>query len=151
MTELRELCAAAGFANVRTYIQTGNALFETRLSASSVKKKLEHALGEHMGKPVGVLIRTASELEAIVQRVPFSRAAPNRVLILFLDDAPPESALADWVIPGREEVQLQGREIFIHFPEGMGQSKLKLPFSKIATARNLNTVSKLAALARDVR
>ena len=151
MTELRALCEAAGLANVRTYIQSGNALFESRLSASSVKKKLELALEEHMGKSVRVLVRSASELADIVQRSPFPEAPPNRVLILFMDDAPPKNALAQLVIPGREQVVLSGRELFIHFPEGMGQSKLKLPFSKIATARNMSTVSKLAALAREAR
>ena len=52
------------------------------------------------------------------------------------------------VIPGREEVRLSGREVFVHYPDGMGRSRLKLPFAKDATGRNLNTVQKLLALSR---
>ncbi|HEX7671698.1 MAG TPA: hypothetical protein VF395_19025, partial [Polyangiaceae bacterium] len=64
------------------------------------------------------------------------------------DEAPPASALSQLVIPGREEVALVGREIFVHYPEGQGSSKLKIPFAKTGTGRNLNTVVKLAAMAR---
>ena len=59
-----------------------------------------------------------------------------------------KSALADLAIPGREEIRLSGREAFVHYPDGSGRSKLKLPFAKDATGRNLNTVRKLLALGR---
>jgi uncharacterized protein (DUF1697 family) len=52
------------------------------------------------------------------------------------------------VAPGREEVKLDGREVFLHYPDGIGRSKLKLPLSRHGTARNVNTVARLAALAR---
>ena len=52
------------------------------------------------------------------------------------------------MIPGPEEVALVGRELFVHYPEGQGSSKLKIPFAKTGTGRNLNTVAKLAAMAR---
>jgi uncharacterized protein (DUF1697 family) len=56
--------------------------------------------------------------------------------------------LNDWKIPGRERLALHGRELFVHFPDGMGASKLKLPFADIGTGRNLNTVRTLLAMAR---
>jgi uncharacterized protein (DUF1697 family) len=150
MTELRALCEAAGLQRPRTYIQSGNVVFESRSAEAAIKKKLERALASHMGKPVGVMIRTVGELEAVVRRSPFADAPPNRVLILFLDAAPPRGALRGLVTDGGERVVGDGREIFIHYPNGMGKSKLKLPFAETGTGRNLNTVAKLALLAREL-
>jgi uncharacterized protein (DUF1697 family) len=149
MRELVTLCEAAGFTNVKTYIQSGNVLFESRLGEAKVKAKLEQLLAAKLGKPFGVLLRSAAELEAVVLHNPFEQAAPNRVLVLFLDEAPAKNALANLVIPANEEVKLHGREVFIHYPDGMGRSKLKLPFVATATGRNLNTVRKLAVMARE--
>jgi uncharacterized protein (DUF1697 family) len=150
MDELRELCEAVGFDNVSTYIQSGNVILRSELTASGVERKLERALRTKIGKPVGVHLRTPAELEAIVERNPFKQAAPNRLLVLFLDRSPPENALADLGIPGREEVELSGREVYIHYPDGMGRSKLKIPFAQEATGRNLNTVKKLLELSQAV-
>ncbi|MGH9460071.1 MAG: DUF1697 domain-containing protein [Vicinamibacteria bacterium] len=148
MSELRELCEDAGFENVATYIQSGNLVLTSKLAAAKVKQKLEAVLKKKMGKPVGVFLRTPAELEAVVGRNPFKRAAPHQLLVLFLDRAPPKNAIASLEIPGREEVKLSGREVFIHYPDGMGRSKLKTPFAETATGRNLNTVRKLVELSR---
>jgi uncharacterized protein (DUF1697 family) len=148
MTDLVSLCGAAGFKRTATYIQSGNAVFTSPLPEAKVKAKLEKALGAHMGKPFGALIRTGKELESVLARNPFKEAAPNRVIVYFLDEAPPPGAVDQLVIPGLEQVALVGREIFVHYPEGQGSSKLKIPFAKIGTGRNLNTVAKLAAMAR---
>jgi uncharacterized protein (DUF1697 family) len=150
MSVLRRLCEVAGFDGVVTYIQSGNVVFRSRLGEAKVKQVLEKALLTEMGKPVDVLVRTLPELEALVRRNPFGHAAPNQLLVLFLDRAAPKSSLADLVIPGREEVKLSGREVFIHYPDGMGRSKLKLPFARTGTGRNLNTVRKLIALAKEL-
>lgn len=149
MKDLCRLCEDAGFESVQTYIQSGNTVFKSTLPEAKVKARLEKALALKLGKPCAVLLRTRSELDSVLKRHPFENAAPNRVLVLFLDEAPPKNALAGVVIPGREEVKLSGREVFIHFPDGMGRSKLKLPFAKIATGRNINTVAKLCQMAAD--
>lgn len=149
MAELRALCAKAGFRDVRTYIQSGNVVFASADKAPKVKATLESLLTKKLGKPCRVLVRTADELAAVVERNPFPEAAPNRLIVVFLDDAPPTDALKGWKIPGEERLALQGREIFIHFPDGMGQSKLKIPFADIGTGRNLNTVRKLVEMARE--
>jgi uncharacterized protein (DUF1697 family) len=150
MTDLRVLCQKCGFQNVATYIQSGNVVFRSKLSEAGAKAAVEEALARKMGKPFGALLRTASELSGVVDANPFPQAAPNRILILFLDEAPPADSLKAVVAPGREELALRGREIFIHFPDGMGQSKLKVPFQKVGTGRNLNTATKLAAMARNI-
>jgi len=149
MKDLCTLCGDAGFTGARTYIQSGNVVFGSRLAEPGVKAKLEKVLAQKMGKPVGVLVRSGPELESILKRNPFKTLPGNRVLVLFLNDAPARDALAGLKIPGREEVKLDGREVFVHYPDGMGQSKLRIPFAATGTGRNVNTVEKLAALARD--
>ncbi|MBI3893163.1 MAG: DUF1697 domain-containing protein [Candidatus Wallbacteria bacterium] len=150
MRDLRLLCENAGFASVRTYIQSGNAVFESPLAGPEVEAKLEEALETRMGKRYAVFVRSAAELERIVERNSFRGAAPNRVLVHFLREAPASDSLAAWPVPGKEELALDGREVLIHFPEGMGRSKLKVPFAKLGTGRNLSTVTQLAAMAREM-
>jgi uncharacterized protein (DUF1697 family) len=150
MSELAELCRAAGFADVRTYIQSGNVVFTSKLSELAVKKKLEALLAKKLGKPVGVMVRTADELRAALKSNPFKQAPPNRVLVLFLDEPPARAAFASLTGPDGEEVKLKGREVFVHYPNGQGKSKLKLPLVNLGTGRNINTVSKLAEMAAEL-
>ncbi len=147
MADLRALCTKLGFKDVRTYIQSGNIVFDSPLDAAQVKAKLERALAARLGKPCRVLVRTAAELKAIVRRNPFPEAEPNRLIVMFLDDAPGKAAIAGVKPPGGERLSLHGRELYIHFPDGMGKSKLKLPFADTGTGRNLNTVRKVLELA----
>ena len=148
MSDLRALCEEAGFKNVTTYIQSGNVVFSSKLDASKTQQKLEKALAKKMGKPVGVHVRTPAELAAIITGNPYKKAEPNRLLVFFLDAKLAKDALINLKIPGREELQALGREVFVHYPDGMGQSKLKLPFVSTATGRNLNTVQKMLELCR---
>jgi uncharacterized protein (DUF1697 family) len=108
MSELREMCAEAGFEEVVTYIQSGNVVFSSRRGKAEVQRLLGRALEAKMGKPVGVLVRTPAELAAILDRNPFPDAPGNRVLVLFLDRTPSADALAGLRIPGREEVEVAG-------------------------------------------
>jgi uncharacterized protein (DUF1697 family) len=144
MSELRAMCESIGFANVRTYIASGNVVFESRLFEAAVKTKLERCLETYAGKPVGVLIRTGAELAAILSANPFRSAAPNRTVAIFLDAPPPADSLTDVRGQQTEEVALGTREIYVHYGNGMAQSKLKIPAAGTGTARNMNTVAKLA-------
>jgi uncharacterized protein (DUF1697 family) len=146
MSELRTLCEGCGFEGIATYIQSGNVVFRSRRGEAAVKKLLEQALEQHMGKAFGAMVRSAAELQKVLESNPFPSAAPNRLLVMFLDAAPAASSVAGVVCPDGEELALVGRELFLHFPKGLGQSKLKLPFRDIGTARNLNTVRKVSAL-----
>jgi uncharacterized protein (DUF1697 family) len=150
MTDLRALCEKVGFTDVRTYIQTGNVVFKAKGSAASAKKTLEDALEKRLKKRHTAVVRSLAELEAIEKAnpYPYKNSDGKFVYILFLDDAPPKATLADWKTPGGEELTLKGREIFMHFPKGMGQSKMKIPLANLGTARNLNTVRALIELAR---
>ena len=147
MKELAALCVGLGFANVRTYIQSGNVVLASPVSEREVTTTLERALAERMGKRVDVIVRTAAELAAALAANPFPTADPARVGVVFLSDPAPADLLEQLVIPGPEEVRVVGRELFIHYPDGMGRSKLKLPSVVVGTTRNLNTVAKLTAMA----
>jgi uncharacterized protein (DUF1697 family) len=97
---------------------------------------------------VGIAVRTGKEMSAVLDKNPFPDAAPNRTVAIFLDAAPPADALER--ISGRqgELVALGRREIYVLYDENMGRSKLRIPAAASGTARNMNTVAKLAAMAR---
>jgi uncharacterized protein (DUF1697 family) len=148
MKELQAMCVELGLEKVRTYIQSGNVVFESRMPERILRANLEQTLSKKMSKHVTVLIRTASELRTTLDANPFPTAKPAQVGLVFLPEPAPSSLLTGLVVPGREEVRLIGRDIFIHYPDGMGRSKLKLPSETAnGTTRNLNTVAKLAAMA----
>ncbi|MFD1556939.1 DUF1697 domain-containing protein [Paraburkholderia silviterrae] len=143
MAELRAMCEALGFTAVRTYIASGNVVFQSRLAAASVKTRLERSLEEYAGKPVGVLLRSADEMAAVLSANPFASAPPERTLALFLNTAPNADALTTVSGQGLEAIALGAREIYVYYKDGIGRSKLKIPAAKDGTARNMNTVATL--------
>lgn len=147
MADLKAMCLDAGFTEVRTYIASGNVVFNSKAPAAKVKSALEARLLSHAGKPVGVVIRTATELAAVVRANPFPRASQSQAVAIFLDEPPPKDALKHAAGQDREEMRLGAREIFVHYPNGIGRSKLRIPAAKAGTMRNMNTVAKLAEMA----
>lgn len=147
MSDLKGMCESAGFKAVRTYIASGNVVFESNKSEQQAKAALEKRLFDYAGKQVGVLVRTASELAGVLERNPFSEAATNRTVAIFLNEPPPPDALEKLTGKKDEELRLGKREIYVHYGDGMGHSKLRIPAAKDGTARNLNTVAKLVAMA----
>lgn len=143
MAELRAMCESIGLTDVRTYIASGNVVFQSRLSETSVKAKLERCLEDYAGKPVGVLVRTGAELAAVLEGNPFKTAAPNRTVAIFLDTPPRADALEAATGRKAEEMALGTREIYVHYGDGMADSKLKIPAAKTGTARNMNTIATL--------
>jgi uncharacterized protein (DUF1697 family) len=150
MAALRAMCVDAGFCEVQTYIASGNVLFRAKLPPRKVKAALETRLRLFAGKPVGVVVRTAAELAGVVKANPF-KAHPARTVAIFLDAPPPADALSHAVGRRREEMRLGVREIFVHYVEGIGRSKLRIPAARAGTARNMNTIAKLSALAAAAR
>ena len=151
MADLKALCVAAGYSQVQTYIASGNVVLATNDPPAKIKTVLEARLRAFAGKPVGVVVRTATEMAAVLAANPFPQAAPNRTVAVFLDEPPAANALAD--VKGRkaEELRLGAREIYVHYGEGMADSKLVIPAAKAGTARNMNTVAKLAELAATLK
>jgi uncharacterized protein (DUF1697 family) len=147
MSELKAMCEAAGFAKARTFIASGNVVFESKASEAHVKSALEKRLLAHAGKPVGVLVRTGAEMAAVVKSNPFPKAAPNRTVAIFLDAPPPADALERANGRKDEDMRLGLREIYVHYGDGMAQSRLRIPAAADGTARNMNTIAKLAEMA----
>jgi uncharacterized protein (DUF1697 family) len=147
MNDLKAVCETAGFVTVRTYIASGNVVFESGRSEAQVKATLETSLKAYAGKPVGVLVRTATEMAEVLAGNPFPDAAPNRTVAIFLDKPPPSDAVEHITGRNGEDIQVGKREIYVRYGDGMAASKLKIPAAKAGTARNMNTVARLAALA----
>lgn len=149
MTELKAMCEDAGFQHVRTYIASGNVVFTSKLAEASVKKKLEQRLHDHAGKPIGVVVRTAAEMADVLAGNPFDDAPGNRVVAIFLDEAPPTDAAESARHRQGERIARGRREIYVHYGDGMANSRLVIPAARAGTARNMNTVAKLAEMAAD--
>lgn len=150
MDDLKRIASEVGLRSPRTFIASGNLLFLSDKKEAALKNDLERALEAHMGKPVGVMIRTAEELAEVVVANPFATEAGNRVVAIFLDEAPPPDAASSATNVTDERLALGVREIYVHYPQGQGRSKLRIKAAARGTARNMNTVAKLAELAREL-
>jgi uncharacterized protein (DUF1697 family) len=159
MAHLRELMQELGYENVRTHLQSGNAVFtadETPPEAAA--QEIEGQLARSLGLGVRVLVRTAEELARVVSANPLPEAVsePSRLLVTFLSAAPDPQRLRE-LQPADVEPDLFGvgeREIYVWCPEGVRAIKLSYAFWEkrfgvVATARNWNTVTRLLALAQE--
>ena len=146
MADLAAMARDLGFEDVRTYIASGNLLLTSDLDEAAVKAALEKALHDYAGKPVGVVVRTGAEMAAVAAANPFPEAPGNRVVAIFLDAAPPADAIEAATGRADERLALGRREIYVHYGDGMADSRLRIPAGNAGTARNLNTVTKLAAM-----
>ena len=150
MDELKRIATDLGYESPRTYIASGNLLFVTGKSDATVKRELEAAIAEHMGKPVEVMVRTAKEMSENVAANPFSKEPGNRTVAIFFDHPLKQQVIDSAKNVADERLALGTREIYGHYPSGQGRSKLKLGTKAAGTARNMNTVAKLAELAREM-
>jgi uncharacterized protein (DUF1697 family) len=150
MSDLKRIAVEQGFKDARTFIASGNLIFSSSKSERRVKAALEAALEQHWGRPAGVMVRTAAEMAKVVAANPFADQPGNRVAAIFLDEAPPKDAAKEARNISDERVVLGSREIYVDYPDGMGRSKLRIPAAAAGTARNMNTVAKLAELAKEM-
>jgi uncharacterized protein (DUF1697 family) len=147
MAALKTICEAAGLTQVRTYIASGNVVFACDADEAAIKAALEEGLERFAGRRIGVMVRSAAEMAAILAANPFPDATGNKVMAIFLDTAPAAGALTAATGRQDEEMRLGRREIYVHYPGGAGGSKLRIPAAAQGTARNMNTVAKLAEMA----
>lgn len=146
MTELKAMGEACGFGSVRTFIASGNLLFTSDLGEAAVKERLQARVDKHFGRTVPVFVRSGAEVADAAAGNPFGDDKPSRVMAHFIDE-PPEQAMIETArdVAG-ERIALGPRLLYVSYGEGIGTSKLKLPAVKHGTARNLNSVAKMAAL-----
>ena len=147
MTELQAMCERAGVTNVQTYIASGNVVFDATGGEQHVKAAIEAEIEAFAGKRIEVMVRTGEELTAVLAANPFKATKPNYTVAIFLDHAPAPDALEGVTGCNDEEISLGVREIYVHYGEGMGRSRLKIKAASGGTARNINTVTKLATMA----
>jgi len=141
MAELKAMCDRLGLRNARTYLASGNVVFDTDLAANEVRRRLAGEISGYLGQSRDVILRTAPELCALIEGNPFKAAPGNKLNVwLWNDPIAPDSAAR--ATGARDEELISGpREIYVHYPTGMGTSKLKLPGGETGTARNMNTVA----------
>jgi uncharacterized protein (DUF1697 family) len=150
MADLLRIAEELKLGSPRTYIASGNLVFISSKSERALKSALEMAIGKHWGVKVDVLIRTAREMADAVHGNPFGDEPGNHVAAIFLDEPPLADALDAAKGVADERMALGAREIYVHYPSGQGRSKLRIPAAATGTARNMNTVKKLAELAEEM-
>ena len=155
MADLRELLSGLGYSDVKTLLQSGNAVFTSPArSAAGVERAIEKAIADRFGFDVRVLVRTKEEVGAAVAGNPLPVPDGSRFLVSFLDRNPPASRLQqiDAAEAEPEQFAVGTKVLYIWCARGFMDSKL-LPLLSderlgvVATARNWNTVTKLLAMA----
>jgi uncharacterized protein (DUF1697 family) len=156
MPELRDLLESADFEDVRTYLQSGNVVLSSNLSAERLAREVEQRIAEQFGLDIAVVVRTRNELAKVVDRDPLGEIAenPKRYQVSFLA-AKPDPDIGRKLAAARvepEQFVVSGREIYAWHPAGIARSRLWAllagrELGVTATARNWTTVTKLLALA----
>ena len=144
--KLKAMGEACGFDNVRTFINSGNLLFTSDLAESTVQKRMEEKLADYFGKPRRVHVRSAKEMIEAARKNPFTDDKPSWVMAFFIDERPLKAMIDEARDVAGERLALGPRLIYVSYGEGIGKSKLKLPAIKQGTARNMNSVAKIAEL-----
>ena len=144
--ELKAMGETCGFDQCRTYINSGNLLFTSDLDEGAVQGKIGKAIEEYFGKPVPVLVRSAGEMAQAAAANPFPDDKPSAVMANFIDEEPVQSMLDEARDVRGERMALGPRLIYVAYGEGIADSKLKLPALKQGTARNMNSVAKMAEM-----
>ena len=159
MAALRAMLTELAFEAPQSLLQSGNLVFRSQPTGAALEALLEKEAKAQLGLATDFLVRTAAEWADVVAANPYSAMAkddPSHLLVMPLKAKPDPAGLRElrsW-IPGRETIEAVGRELYIAYPDGIGASKLtgaviERRLKTRGTARNWNTVTKLAALLAD--
>lgn len=154
MEALRETCQSIGCKDVATYIQSGNVVLSSSLTAGGLRDRLASAIAEQLNVPAAVMIRTHAQLAEVIEANPFTDADTGHLHVAFLSDELDDRAkgAANEISMPPEEFAIRGPDIYLHLPNGMGQSKLPAALLNprrlgvAATVRNWRTVTKLVEM-----
>jgi uncharacterized protein (DUF1697 family) len=156
MPTFRTALEALGYDDVRTYVQSGNAVFTgARASTAKVADAIGGQLRTDVGLELDVVVRTAAELRDAIARNPFpGKESDHKALhIGFMQTKPPKAKVSALVAPKSETGRfvVDGREIYLYRADGIGTSKLTPDFfarlGVPSTMRNWRTVTTLAEMA----
>ena len=146
MADLKRMGEECGFDNVRTFIASGNLLFTSTDSEKKVQACIAARIADFFGRDFPVFVRSAREMADLAARNPFTDDKGSRVMAHVIDAEPTQAMLHDARNVAGERMALGPRAIYVSYGEGIGSSKLKLPAVAAGTARNMNSVAKIAAL-----
>jgi uncharacterized protein (DUF1697 family) len=157
MTELKHLFERMGFSRVKTYINSGNVLFESQENEETLVRQIEDEIERTFLLSIKVVLRTSNELVEIIASCPYKEDVAQdgkNVNIGFMNDAPSQEGI-DRVSTYKDidDFQVLGREIHLLFHQSVGDSKLAKNLQKLSgtvTVRNWNTINKLANLAKEM-
>ncbi len=158
MEALRALYESLKLRDAQTYVQSGNVIFRTdERDVSRLTKRIEDGIERKFGFRPSVILRTAAEMKDVIAKNPFAKRRgiePSKLLVSFLASDPGEEAQEKvrQMKCDPEELRIEGRELYIYFPNGMGRSKLSLArlektLKTPGTGRNWNSVTKMMEMA----
>jgi len=158
MDALRALYESLGLEDVQSFIQSGNLVFRTKeRDLPALTKRIQNGIERRFGIRPDVILRTCSELRDAIRRNPFAKRRgiePSKLLVTFLAGDPGTEARQNAlrISTGPEELRIDGREVYIYFPNGMARPKLSLPaiertLGTSGTGRNWNSVNKMLEIA----
>lgn len=146
MATLRAMGEDCGFADVRTFIASGNLLFTATQPEAVVRDAIAARVAGFFGRNVPLFVRSAADMRAMVAANPFTDDKPSRVMAYFLDDEPHQAMIDEARDVGGERLALGPRGVYVSYGEGIAKSKLKIPTIRKGTSRNMNSVAKMADL-----
>ena len=146
MSDLKAIGEDCGLENVRTFIASGNLLFESDKSEKAIQRRIEERLETLFGKHISVFVRSAAEMTQVAAGNPFDDDKPSRVMAHFIADPPTAAMVEAATGVNGERMALGPRAIYVSYGEGIGKTKLKLPAVREGTARNMNSVARIAAM-----
>lgn len=153
MADLRALASALGWDDVKSYIASGNLVFNATGQPEPLASQLRSAMANQMGVDVPILILPAQSVRSVTAACPFEDEG-NRIHLFICETTPcPNEAIKNTLIAADETIVPQGRFIWFHAPSGVARSKLFAKMETVlgvpATARNLNTMRKLSDMVDD--
>ena len=162
MDELRASLAAMGFAEVKTYIQSGNVVFKAaKISDKALSRKIEASILSNFGHSVSVIIRTAEEIQQVISNNPFLKEPdvdPTKLHVMFLSEPPAQSAVKELetFVLKPDQFRSLNKELYFYLPNGVAESAvMKKPIDRVlaipTTMRNWRTVNTVQQMCTDWR
>jgi uncharacterized protein (DUF1697 family) len=153
MPALKQVYLDLGFDDVETYIRSGNVVFSADGPPGRVRRRIEAGIAERLGITIDVVVRTHDEIAGVLARNPFPQADPKHLHVVFLAEPAPAELTARLAGQdfGSDEYSADGREVYLHLPNGFGRSKLATRMSAlrspvVGSVRSWRTVNKLSDL-----
>jgi len=157
MAQLRDVLARAGYKNVRTYIQSGNAVADTQFTAKEVENDIHDLIKEHIGADIVVVVRTGSQLQTVLDENPFKEGYDiSRVFFLSFAETPSSQKVNEILDKdfGEEKLVITSKAAYMYIPGSSARSQISNNMMEkmlgvSSTTRNFNTMSKLIKMSSE--